>query len=489
MPSCPARRLHCAVSAGVGDNGVCNGRDGETACVAPLVQLPPMPASPPPQGLTWSSDDVFLALRCTERAVVQVLCPGQPAWTASVDEGDAGLAGAVWVPHQHTLLALAEFSLHTSVWHLHSGRSCALPGAKALPAGVAFASAAGTHWAALLAREGGQDSLHWFDSSGTVEAAPDADTALWTPVGGAIALGTRDAAAVLLAANGSVAWVVDDALATYAEAWSPSGERLAVLKPDVPGLGVIARTAAVSASGGLLLLPTHAGPLLVYNALSYEQLASVHPAGQGALAPEHTSVFVEVPADAPRRGVQALEGGGDEPLPLAKWRARLGESRGEPTLLLAGRPILPEALGASAVHDTSPPQLGALRVAGVSACERFVAAVCASSPATLHVYGAASGKDAAPLATLCLRAPVTGAVWDGTAPRLVVATACATLFVWEPAGAYCVGISLGAAGARPVVRSLATDDDGAGVWLLASRSKWCVGHALAGSAVAGDAAQ
>jgi len=479
--SCSTDRLHCAPSNG-----------SHSRCLSVQQSREPCTEfSSSMQAMQWSDDSVFLATICSERSSVQVVCPAQPSWGCSVSEGAAGLQTAVWVPAQHVLVTIPDFSLHTSVWHIHSGCSQALPGSKALADGLAFSRSSNraSHWAALLSRQHGSDFLSWYDTSQTLSCG---SAALQEPLWGLVGpqepslLGTKDAARLLMAAGSHSVWVIDDPLHAYAEEWSVDGTCLHRLSLRVSGLGIVTASAHLSPNGGLLVLPTHSGPVHITNALSHDTLlvASCGKAGQ-ALAGAATDVFVEVPvglSDADCKLLQQEAGQAADKkrtaVNLVHWR-ELHEAQqpaGESRFVCCTRDVVPAELLPSAVNEVSPPRLGALVHCSTSTNESLMAMVCSSRPSTVCVFETAAGTDARPVAALCLRSNASSVVWDPSCSRLLVATATANVLVWEPGRAYAIVSQMGRAQAA-VVRSLRAPPVAGAPWLLASRGRWCTAHA------------
>lgn len=427
--------------------------------------------------LAWSSDDVFLSVQSAGSSAVQVLCPAQPSWSCTVDEGVAGLAAAVWVPHQHALLTLAPFGLHCTAWHLHSGTGVALPAAKALPAAAAFAKHGSTHWCALLSRVPGRDVLQWFDTSHTASAALPEAGDVWPALHAPVELGTDDAEGLVMAQDGSCVWVVDSAMQCRVEAWSAQGKRLATLAPQATGLGAVLRTTRLSPAGTLLLLPTHAGRVYLYNALSQALVGEASPFETTTLDASEVQVFVSVPPGADTALLTDAAARQHAAFNIGKFRhAWEGECDG--FAAAAGHVALP-ALPAAAVHADSPPRLGATHIATISPDDALLACVCASMPSVVWVYTCA-GQGGAPgplplVAALCLSGAVTAAEW-GSAGCLLLAYGGRHLAVWEAGCAYCVSVQVQDSGPGMLVRRV--QGGAGGAWLLSNRRHWCIGHAL-----------
>ena len=447
-------------------------------------------ALPGPVGtLAWSSDDVLVLTKPTSGSAALVMCPGDPAWTCNVDEGLAGMSAVRWVPGQHSVVSVADLGMHASVWQLHSGASTALPAPKN-PACLAFAQGDDGQWCALLSRSGGKDYLQWFDVAGSSGSVAPADGgALWTPLGGPITPTTTDGTALIMCPGGQAVWVLDYAVAFGVQAWGLDGSAVAVLSPPAPGggLGAVAATASLSPSGTLLTVPCHSGPVLVFNALSHALVGSVHPASTPTVDGDAVPVFVGVSDGVNVGALVDATTRQYAPLSLAKWRGRVGAEGGRCDLFaVAGGVVGLEALTPSAVHDTSPPRLGATSHAAVSACDSFLAVVCASMPRVVWVHSTTPTPDTSPaslglVAVLAMPRDVTGVTWDATAPqgRLLVACGVRSVGVWEPAGTHTFSVGLGE-GESMVVRRL--EGGAGGDWLLYNRKRWSVGHVLQGGA-------
>lgn len=436
---------------------------------------------------------MFIAITNADRSTVQILCPAQPDWGCTVSEGAAGLQQALWVPAQHTLITIPDFSLHTSVWHVHSGSSQALPGAKHLCGSIVFGqgSAGAGQWAALLSREHGKDTVHWYDTVKTVSPGSDsAQDALWSSPheqSATVAVGTQDAAKLLMAPHGHSVWVIDDPLHAYAEEWAMDGTCLHKLSLRVAGLGIAQASAHISAAGGLLVLPTHSGPVHVINALSHDTLLVANePRTSSVLSCTETDVFVEVASGCEDTACCDILSSPDtkkrtSALQLEVWRQRtLSANQGSDSrFVCASVDLQPRQLLPSVINESSPPSLGATTHCSTSADEGLLALVCASRPSTVCVYETAGGSAATPVAALCLRGDVSGMAWDPESSRLLVATASSNVLVWEPGRAYAIQSRMGRAQAA-VVRSIVPPPAPAAPWLLASRGRWCTARMTSG---------
>jgi hypothetical protein len=73
--------------------------------------------------VSFSPDGVYVFCAMFSRNAIQVFCVVDPEWHCRINEGVAGIVGAMWAPDSRGIVTESDFGIQLSVWSLIDGTS------------------------------------------------------------------------------------------------------------------------------------------------------------------------------------------------------------------------------------------------------------------------------------------------------------------------------------------------------------------------------
>ncbi|KAJ3322604.1 WD repeat-containing protein wrap73 [Blyttiomyces sp. JEL0837] len=139
------------------------------------------------QALQWSPNAELILCGSFKKAAIQVFSLRDPEWTASIDEGAAGLSNILWSPDCRHILSFSDFQLRITVWSLVTKEAAYIQYPKFSNKGFCFRRDG--RYFALSERKSGKDTISIYDCDDwtimkhfPVETS-DLDDISWSPDG------------------------------------------------------------------------------------------------------------------------------------------------------------------------------------------------------------------------------------------------------------------------------------------------------------------
>ncbi|KAF3336298.1 WD repeat-containing protein WRAP73 [Carex littledalei] len=332
--------------------------------------------------IEWAPDSQYILCGLYKRPMVQAWSLTQPEWTCKIDDGPAGIAYARWSPDSRHILTTSEFQLRLTVWSLVNTACVHVQWPKHAAKGVSFTRDG--KFAAVCTRRDCKDYVNLLSCHS------------WE-VMGTFAVDTVDLAGVEWGPDDSSIVVWDSLLEYKVLIYSPDGRCLQKYQAYESGLGV--KTVAWSPSGQFLAVGSYDQQVRVLNHLTWKTFAEfMHMTT--LRAPCNATIFKEV----------------DEPLQLDMSDLSLSDNF------------------ALNIQD------GLIGLLSWSCDNQYLLTRNDSMPTVLWIWDI---RYLEPAAVLIHKDPIRAAAWDPTGgTQLVLCTGSPNLYMWSPAGAWCVSIPL-----------------------------------------------
>ncbi|CAN0916024.1 WD repeat-containing protein WRAP73 [Linum grandiflorum] len=338
--------------------------------------------------------------------MIQAWSLTQPEWTCKIDEGPAGIAYARWSPDSRHILTTSDFQLRLTVWSLLNTACVHVQWPKHASKGVSFTKDG--QFAAICTRRDCKDYVNLLSCQ------------TWE-IMGSFAVDTVDLADIGYSPDDSAIVIWDSPLEYKVLIYSPDGRCLFKYQAYESGLGV--KSVSWSPCGQFLAIGSYDQMLRVLNHLTWKTFAEfMHVSA--VRAPCCPAVFKEV--DEPMNldmselslNDEFLQGNSEEP-----YRVRY-EVMEVPISLPFQKPQA----------DKPNPKQG-IGLMSWSCDSQYVCTRNDSMPTALWIWDIHRLELAA---ILVQKDPIKAAVWDPTCTRLVMCTGSSHMYMWSPAGAYCV---------------------------------------------------
>ncbi|KAJ3412423.1 WD repeat-containing protein wrap73 [Chytridiales sp. JEL 0842] len=144
------------------------------------------------QELQWSPDSELLLCSSFKKGVIQIFQIRDPQWTASIDEGIAGLTAVRWAPDSRHILSFSDYQLRITIWSLVTKAAYYVQYPKYANKGFAFRKDG--RYFALAERKDAKDTVSVYDceSWSLIKHFPvdtsDLEDLAWSPNGRFIAV-------------------------------------------------------------------------------------------------------------------------------------------------------------------------------------------------------------------------------------------------------------------------------------------------------------
>ncbi|CAL1390898.1 unnamed protein product [Linum trigynum] len=359
--------------------------------------------------IEWALDSEYILCGLYKRPMIQAWSLTQPEWTCKIDEGPAGIAYARWSPDSRHILTTSEFQLRLTVWSLLNTACVHVQWPKHGSRGVCFTKDG--KFAAICTRRDCKDyvnllSCHSWEIMGT------------------FAVDTVDLADIEYSPDDSALVIWDSPLEYKVLIYSPDGRCLFKYQAYESGLGV--KSVSWSPCGQFLAVGSYDQMLRVLNHLTWKTFAEFMHLST-VRAPCCAAVFKEV----------------DEPLHLGMSELSLSEEFLQGNSDAAEEPYrvryeimeVPISLPFQKPQADKPNPKQGIGVMSWSNDSQYIYTRNDSMPTALWIWDIHHLELAA---ILVQKDPIRAAAWDPTCTRLVLCTGSSHLYIWSPAGAYCV---------------------------------------------------
>ncbi|BBG98194.1 Transducin/WD40 repeat-like superfamily protein [Prunus dulcis] len=371
--------------------------------------------------IEWAIDSEYILCGLYKRPMIQAWSLAQPEWTCKIDEGPAGIGYARWSPDSRHILTTSDFQLRLTVWSLLNTACVHVQWPKHPSKGVSFTKDG--KFAAICTRRDCKDyinllSCHTWEIMGVfaVDTLDLSDTE-WSPDDSAI-----------------VIW--DSPLEYKVLIYSPDGRCLYKYQAYESGLGV--KSVSWSPCGQFLAVGSYDQMLRVLNHLTWKTFAEFMHLST-VRAPCCAAVFKEVdePLLLDMSELCLSDDFAQAMMMLLKDISELGTRLQKCPLVCLSRSLLQTNLTPN--KELSGDALRNLGLMSWSSDSQYICTRNDSMPSILWIWDIRHLE----LATILVQKdPIRAAVWDPTCTRLVVCTGSSHLYMWTPAGAYCVSIPL-----------------------------------------------
>lgn len=388
--------------------------------------------------LEWSADSEYVLTAMNKRGLVQVWKVDDPDWHCKIDEGPAGLVGAMWAPDARHVLTWCDFGLRATIWSLVTRSAVYVKHPKHSGSKGAAFSGDGKYLAILTRGPDLKDAVNILAT----------DT--WELVKSFPAGGNSDSAGIAWSPDDRVIGVWDVALDYKMALYSPDGRVLSSYAAYSNALGV--KKVAWAPSGQFLALASYDNSVRLMNHLTWKVIAElphisgVSPGGNPIVYMESDDEVSE-PADG---------------LSFAPSTAGVPVSRTMTRYVVAEPPYSLAVVKPNA--DKGMPKVG-VGIVSWSPDGRWLATRADDMPNAVWVWDVAAVK----LATVLVhKTPVRSLAWNPLQGRLAVVTGSDHLFLWTAAGASCVQVPV----PDFAITALSWAPDGTAL-VLADRDRFC----------------
>ncbi|KAJ4786647.1 WD repeat-containing protein WRAP73 [Rhynchospora pubera] len=366
--------------------------------------------------IEWAPDSQYVLCGLYKRPMVQAWSLAHPDWTCKIDEGPAGIAYARWSPDSRHILTTSDFQLRLTVWSLLNTACVHVQWPKHSPSFTTDGK-----FAAVCIRRDCKDYVNLLSCHS------------WELMG-SFPVDTLDLAGLQWAPDDTSILVWDSLLEYKVLIYSPDGRCLLKYQPYDSGLGV--KTLAWSPCGQFLAVGSYDQQVRALNHLTWKTFA--HFMHMTTIrAPCNATIFKEV--DEPLQlHMSDLSLSDDIALNIQDGsidNSREGNCRVKykvvdlPVNLPFQKPVI----------DKPNPKQG-IGLMSWSCDSQYLLTRNDSMPTVLWIWDICRLE---PAAVLIHKDPIRAAAWDPTGgPRLVLCTGSPNLYMWSPAGAWCVSIPL-----------------------------------------------
>ncbi|XP_022969756.1 WD repeat-containing protein WRAP73 isoform X1 [Cucurbita maxima] len=364
--------------------------------------------------IEWALDSEYILCGLYKRPMIQAWSLTQPEWTCKIDDGPAGIAYARWSPDSRHILTTSDFQLRLTVWSLVNTACVHVQWPKHTSKGVSFTQDG--KFAAVCTRKDCKDYVNLISCH------------TWE-IMGVFAVDTLDLADIEWSPDDSSIVVWDSPLEYKVLIYSPDGRCLFKYQAYESGLGV--KSVSWSPCGQFLAVGSYDQMLRVLNRLTWKTFAEfIHVST--VRGPSCTAIFKEV--DEPLQlnmselclSDEFIQGNSEDSTE-GHFRVRY-EVTEMPVTLPFQKPLV----------DKPNPKQG-IGLMLWSKDSQYICTRNDSMPTALWIWDIHHLELAA---ILVQKDPIRAAAWDPTCTRLSLCTGSPHLYMWTPAGAYCVNIPL-----------------------------------------------
>nr|ADN34297.1 WD-repeat protein [Cucumis melo subsp. melo] len=331
----------------------------------------------------------------------------QPEWTCKIDDGPAGIAYARWSPDSRHILTTSDFQLRLIVWSLVNTACVHVQWPKHTSKGVSFTKDG--KFAAVCTRKDCKDYINLISCH------------TWE-IMGVFAVDTLDLADLEWSPDDSSIVVWDSPLEYKVLIYSPDGRCLFKYQAYESGLGV--KSVSWSPCGQFLAVGSYDQMLRVLNHLTWKTFAEfIHVST--VRGPSSTAIFKEVDEPLQLNMSELCLDDDSEDSTEGHFRVRY-EVTEVPITLPFQKPLA----------DKPNPKQG-IGLMLWSKDSQYICTRNDSMPTALWIWDIHHLELAA---ILVQKDPIRAAAWDPTCTRLILCTGSPHLYMWTPAGAYCVNV-------------------------------------------------
>ncbi|XP_051143651.1 uncharacterized protein LOC127260049 [Andrographis paniculata] len=362
--------------------------------------------------IEWALDSEYILCGLLKKSMIQAWSLAQPEWTCKIDEGPAGISYARWSPDSRHILTTSEFQLRLTVWSLLNTACIHVQWPKHGSKGVSFSKDG--KFAAICTRRDCKDHVNLLSCY------------TWEILN-VFAVDTLDLADIQWSPDDSAIVIWDSPLEYKVLIYSPDGRCLSKYQAYESGLGV--KSVSWSPSSQFLAVGSYDQMIRVLNHLTWKVFAEFMHLST-VRGPCAAAVFKEV----------------DEPLQLDMSDLSLSDEFVQRNADNAAETYIQVRYDVMEVPITLPsqkppadkpnPKQG-IGLMSWSSDSQYICTRNDSMPTVLWIWDVQRLELSA---ILIQKDSIRAAAWDPNGPRLVLCTGSNNLYMWTPAGAYCINV-------------------------------------------------